>query len=300
VLYDIDNQEFMQKIILLLITLFSWGCGLNTKTKTFSSYPALPKTESFRVFHAQDTFTINTPDIIGEITMKDGSLALMCDYDLVVQEAIDQAKIMGGNILRIYEHKKPDFMSTCHRIKAKVLRVKEAWRYENEIMWHKDRKLKIRDFKGDTLKKEKNVVATTSSGLKLAYRGQMTKRKTIIEGIAYFDCRQSFFTFDGDSLFTLEHEQLHFDITELYARKLIQRLDNEFNSFNELSKNANAIFEKLHFELGLAQKEYDREVLLSDRNQQKWKEQVAKQLVALKQYESKQIEKPFFRKKNKN
>ncbi len=266
---------------------------------TYSSYPVLSKTEPFRVFHAEDTFVMNAQDIIGEIIIKDGGLTLSCDYKTIVENATEQAKRMGGNILRIYEHKEPNNITTCHGIKAKVLRIEEAWQYENEIEWNKDRRLKIRDFKGNIKKLDMITIAMTASGFKLHYRGNRMKGDAKVIAIAYFKCFESPFKITLDSIRTLEHEQIHFDITELHARKLIQHLDIESDSFDELSNMANDVIRKIQLELSIMQKEYDKDVLEDQKNQQIWKVRIAKELVALNRYESKQLEMPFGGKRKK-
>ena len=43
-----------------------------------------------------------------------------CTYQKVLNDAIEQARTMGGNLIQIIEHKEPDFRSSCHRIKADV------------------------------------------------------------------------------------------------------------------------------------------------------------------------------------
>lgn len=85
----------------------------------------------------------------------------------------------------------------------------------------------------------------------------------------------------------LRHEQGHFDIAEIYARKL-RRIYKEMN--NQKKSNVDEYseaFEKIQNELDLVQKHYDKEVYFIEENQKKWYEKIAKELEELKEYKLK-------------
>lgn len=86
------------------------------------------------------------------------------------------------------------------------------------IYWGENRKLDMDDFQGEPEYKYKYISALTSSGI-MHYRG--CKNGDIIYKVrAYFEKKESWLKEEARNDYILAHEQLHFDITELYARKL--------------------------------------------------------------------------------
>jgi len=77
----------------------------------------------------------------------------------------------------------------------------------------------------------------------------------------------------------LSHEQLHFDITELFARKFRERLKTVKND-TDIKKKVRKIFAEINRELNTFQNKYDRETNYS-RNipeQLLWNEKIAEAL----------------------
>ncbi|MFW5656191.1 MAG: hypothetical protein ACOC0C_01135 [Bacteroidota bacterium] len=61
---------------------------------------------------------------MGEVKVGDSGFTTNCTYSIVVNEAKMAARKAGGNAIKITEHRPPSSMgSSCHRIKAKILRV---------------------------------------------------------------------------------------------------------------------------------------------------------------------------------
>ena len=94
------------------------------------------------------------------------------------------------------------------------------------------------------------------NGIHFRYRQQ--GRRLICEVKAYMVPSESFIRNREDEA-TLEHEQAHFDITELHARKLYEALYNyDFNSAT-FKKDIAAIYEGIVKEKEAMQEAYDRE-----------------------------------------
>ncbi|MFK7807444.1 MAG: hypothetical protein AB8F74_06520, partial [Saprospiraceae bacterium] len=87
----------------------------------------------------------------------------------------------------------------------------------------------------------------------------------------------------------LDHEQLHFDISEIYARKFVQRIEQEVHSFKELQEKIDSIFSDIRKNLQLKQDEYDSEVYVDDSLQTKWSDWVNKELKSLDKYKTKEL-----------
>lgn len=157
---------------------------------------------------------------------------------------------------------------------------------KNIIKWSPSAKLTWEDF-------------NEKKGTKLAYSAVAIKLKPIIsntkkiklEVYAYFDKSISRTGIFDEKV--LEHEQLHFQIGELFARKLRKRILNYekskfFKDRNEFSKVYKANYAKY-----LAyQRQYDKETVHSvDRAAQKrWEEKIKKELKEYQRYSRKTVE----------
>ena len=93
------------------------------------------------------------------------------------------------------------------------------------IYWNGDKRLEWTDFMGQPRFDYKDISALTSSGI-VHYKG--CKDGQIIYKVrAYFEKKESWVKIVARTKHHLEHEQLHFDITELYARKLRKALSEK-------------------------------------------------------------------------
>ena len=86
------------------------------------------------------------------------------------------------------------------------------------IYWSKDRKLTWNDFQGQPDYNYAEVAALTSSGI-VHFKG-CENGKIIYKVQSYFEKKHSWFKPEAKTDHHLKHEQIHFNITELYARKL--------------------------------------------------------------------------------
>lgn len=235
-----------------------------------------------------DTIDTNAMQLIGQIEIKDGGLTLNCGYETIKKLAKEEALKIGGNCLVITEHRNPNQWSTCHRIKADVYSISNAKEYENEVTWHQNRKLEISDFKGTTEKRP--FTAGTSSSFRYRIVGKPAspnKYKLFVE--TYFDCYLSYFKHtDFDSL-VLAHEQIHFDIAELYARKFIEKIEIEAFDLNQLLAKQEEILNSVGRELQLKQDEYDSEVYADRTKQTKWNKWIDEELAKYQKYSDKKL-----------
>ena len=149
----------------------------------------------------------------------------------------------------------------------------------DELVWSENRKLIWEDFKG--IPPENPVeftVAVTCSTMDFEFHNAKDYK---IE--SKFIKSKSWTVTDDVKM--LAHEQLHFDITELYVRKIRKSFDSlstkkvtNFAKYDEIYKSN---IEKCHNYQDL----YDNEVLGNHKNQQHWIKQVTNQLLQLKKFE---------------
>lgn len=156
---------------------------------------------------------------------------------------------------------------------------------EEKIVWNEDRKLTWEDFRGVPSGPE-SFVASTNSGVSFSFS---YKERDGVSEVSYvvasnFYPELSWYRPSRVSPYILAHEQMHFDISELCARKLRKALksipeDRDFKENSEVVYQANEAHRR---EL---QEQYDTESDHSNIKEEeyKWRVYIAAQL---KEYES--------------
>ena len=242
--------------------------------------------EPFLVLKETDAFDGPAQEL-GDIRIKDSGLSLNCDYDAVVALGTQQAQQLGANVLRIYAHELPGTWSTCHRIRAKALRVADITPYEKEIVWQAARRLRQADFKASVANRP--FEAATASTVRYQYAGQLFKSSVQLSIETVFDCQNSYFKGTRDPALTLAHEQGHFDISEIYARRLAKAFQEQVADTKELETKQAAIYHQVMTEAQTMQDKYDTEVYADRSQQPAWSASIAQQLAELQPYAGKRV-----------
>jgi len=102
--------------------LFLTSCAAKLTSSMQKTYAPLDYKEEVRVFEVSEE-TPPKAEKLGTIKVGDSGFSTDCDYATVLEKAKTEARKVGANVLKITEHKLPDLMSSCHRIKADVLKV---------------------------------------------------------------------------------------------------------------------------------------------------------------------------------
>lgn len=105
------------------------------------------------------------------------------------------------------------------------------------------------------LKKEGDAVASTSTSLGIAY--QVKNNRLTYSITCEFSKKKSWGSLKTD--YILSHEQAHFDITELHARKLYEALYNYQYNPSTFKQDIGAIYERIVKEKEDMQNAYDGE-----------------------------------------
>jgi len=160
----------------------------------------------------------------------------------------------------------------------------EAQNEEDRVLpWTKERRLTWADYQGKPLKTEW-ASATTASGITYTLSSTIgnseSRLEIMVTSLFYPD--KSWYKPDLCDDVVLSHEQLHFDITELFARKFRARLKGLKNDKN-IKKKVRAIFVEINKELGAFQNKYDRETNFSRNLEQQfiWNKKIAETLSEL-------------------
>lgn len=158
------------------------------------------------------------------------------------------------------------------------------------ISWNESYRLSWADFKAKPIVSS-SAVALTASGLTFGLSISQTDSKQVVgfttEIYAHFYPEQSWYKIEAADNHILGHEQLHFDITELFARKFRQRT-SQIRISNNVRTELKEIHNTINNELSKMQNNYDMETDHS-RNREaqvSWKLFVTIELHKLSKYKS--------------
>ncbi|WP_046745893.1 DUF922 domain-containing protein [Kordia zhangzhouensis] len=159
---------------------------------------------------------------------------------------------------------------------------------EETITWSKDQKLHWGNFEG-TPDYDSDAVAITASGITYGYSAKTFSNSNKIEYttqvIAQFYPEKSWYLKERVNDTVLGHEQLHFDITELHARKLRKRIQNTKFTKN-IQKEISKIYDQVNKELRAMQNAYDEgsDYSRNYEGQLKWENKITSELKKLEKY----------------
>lgn len=131
---------------------------------------------------------------------------------------------------------------------------------EDVLEWQENVQLKWSDFKGEP-KDLGDIVAITSSGISFRFsikegNGEVIGFDTQVQ--AHFYPKRSWVHKKKSSDHILAHEQLHFDITELHARKFKKEI-TQLNISKDIKRDLNSTYKRINKEMKVMQHSYDIE-----------------------------------------
>lgn len=142
------------------------------------------------------------------------------------------------------------------------------------IHWRPDYKLKWEDFQAHP---DNNSPDIANSNTSFSYRYQTATTGNTFVVVAYFNKNKSWVQRDKMNSNTLIHEQGHFDIREIYAKKLSQILNNHLNmEQNALRIIARQLCDSVASEQAKFDNQYDSETLhgADHFKQREWNEKI--------------------------
>lgn len=155
-----------------------------------------------------------------------------------------------------------------------------------KIVWNKDSPLKWNDFKGIPLQSNP-YAANTNSGMSYTWNYSTKTGTPALEHQVYsnFYPQLSWVKEIQNKDYLLAHEQLHFDISELHARKLRKAL-NEYEISRNVRRDLQKIYEAIEAKRVLMQKQFDKETKHSKISEEelRWRNYVAIELKKLESY----------------
>lgn len=152
-----------------------------------------------------------------------------------------------------------------------------------EIKWVDGERLSWDDFKGKP-NRYTYMDAVTESGI--VFNWSCDWSGFHVEVFAMFDPGKSWVKKSGATEYLLKHEQAHFDITEIHARKLRKRLDEISNPCRMGSRGIQSVANKIYEESAAMQNRYDEETYHSKnrKKQAEWLKKIDAELKRLEEW----------------
>lgn len=154
----------------------------------------------------------------------------------------------------------------------------------DRILWKSSVKLSWVDFQGKPKEDVGAIVAETAGEIVTVesyWEGDIPRFKLA----CFFLKKESWTTTDSEQ--ALKHEKLHFDIYEIFTRKIRKEYDKlNRNGIVDFSVYED-VFNKYIDECSKLNDEYDSQVYFNDEKQQQWYVDIANQLEELKDYQYK-------------
>ncbi len=115
-------------VLTVLVALSS--CNPKISTSLVKSYPPIDYRQEIVVIGLNDTVP-DSSETLGVVKIGDTGFSTNCGYDIVINIAKLEARKAGGNAIKITEHIPPSIMgSSCHRITAKIIKIKNIESYK--------------------------------------------------------------------------------------------------------------------------------------------------------------------------
>lgn len=161
------------------------------------------------------------------------------------------------------------------------------------ILWQENKKLKIQDFKADnkdTIKVNRQQFLGAISAIRIEYSSFQRNKNSVPDFSikTYFDPNESWMLLKND--YVLQHEQIHFDLAELYARKMRKSVESlrqknvtNISIYRKKIQRWNAMKEKASNQFDADNQDYYIKIgqkILFQKNpkQEAWKKKVDREL----------------------
>lgn len=168
------------------------------------------------------------------------------------------------------------------------LTVNTVW--GQKIIWKEDRKLEWDNFKSPVNRKNNpDVAAYTHCGWEYSVVTSTNPKTPVkIEIAAIFNEERSWKDSKRISDYILLHEQKHFDIAEIFARKLRKEVAEKIVTSGDYNKYFQAVYRKVSNDYQNFQKSYDRETQhgINEQKQKEYNILISEELNNLKSYQA--------------
>lgn len=213
-----------------------------------------------------------------------------CSYSELLLEAHRKAFSLMANLVKIDRHRARTTTQFCDEIVVSFYKIENIAAVERHFSWTADRQLNWEDFKGPVrYGVPPNIAAETAYSISVetsTVRGDKLPKVYVSNS---FETATSWVRPGKATISVLTHEQLHWDICELYTRKMraeISKIRITQYNFREAIRRS---YQTLYTELHLRQQRYDDETThgIDDEAQSRWGKIIKQELNGLQIYSSK-------------
>lgn len=162
------------------------------------------------------------------------------------------------------------------------LTTKKNFDDDEKIIWSENKKLTWDDFKGKIDTSKINVLAETCWEIKII-ESRYDNKIPVFKLGSFFIKNKSWKITNDD--YSLAHEQLHFDIAEIFARKIRKAYDSLNKKKIVDVDKYEAVFNLYIENCGEYNNIYDNEVYFNEKKQAYWGKKIASDLTKYKKWE---------------
>ncbi len=153
---------------------------------------------------------------------------------------------------------------------------------QNSLSWNENRKLTWNDFKARAHGGEPEDVALTT--YQIGYSYKIMGSRIEVDVYCHFIKNQSWVKPEGRNDYVLLHEQKHFDLAEIYARKLkaaFREYAKNGMSRRYVERDMERIYNEIWDECSEMQERYDHQTRhgLNKKQQAEWNEKIKEALI---------------------
>lgn len=112
-------------LILCLLALVLTSGSPRINLQITKEYPPLDFKEEVKLFETNEDLSSKGEEL-GVIKLGDTGFTTDCNFVQMVEYAKIEARKVGGNAIKIIDHKKPDLISTCDRIAVMIYKLFDA------------------------------------------------------------------------------------------------------------------------------------------------------------------------------
>lgn len=169
-----------------------------------------------------------------------------------------------------------------------IILLSTAWMLpqpDDTLIYHDNNvKLRWKDYKA-TPDPDFGAIAVSYVGFRMSYKGTARQDSLIVIVESFFDPKISW-TKPDTTAYTLTHEQLHFDITELYSRKLKLSIQNATLTYKNYQSVMRELERAAHKDMNTADSIYEvaTDYSRNATEQKKWNENIAADLKNMSTY----------------
>lgn len=203
-------------IVLAGLGLLS-ACNQPVRTYPFTVNSGLDSTEYAGHVEGLSAVDLSKARYLAKFKVGDLGVNIDCSYPDALRKAKDVARGIGGNLIVVTTHKRHEYKSKCHKIIGNIYVVPSLEGVESQILWHAKRPLMPGDLRGKRPAGTPPGLPPLSTTLDCRITGDYFAEAVIRTRSAFWS-DSTFMA--ADSAFALRRAQLHFDLTELHARKL--------------------------------------------------------------------------------